>query len=148
MSLQSLMSLLSLAVVLSFTTPAFSQPASDSDVAWIKQHAIPIKTSTAESGFDDLQALKQVIGDARIVSLGESTHGSREIFQMKHRLVEYLASELGFTIFSIEANMPEAYRLNKYVHSGTSAAPCSSSQTDHESEPPAIFRLLEPLCHA
>jgi hypothetical protein len=33
---------------------------------------------------------------------------SREFFQMKHRMLEYLASELGFTIFSIEANMPEA----------------------------------------
>lgn len=118
MSLQSLMSLSSLAIVLSITAPAFSQTATDADVAWIKQHAIPIKTASAESGFDDLQALKNVIGDARIVSLGESTHGSREIFQMKHRLLEYLASELGFTIFSIEANMPEAYRLNKYVHSG------------------------------
>jgi erythromycin esterase-like protein len=34
---------------------------------------------------------------------------------MKHRLTEFLASQLGFTIFSIEANMPEAYRLNDYV---------------------------------
>jgi erythromycin esterase-like protein len=34
---------------------------------------------------------------------------------MKHRLTEFLASELGFAIFSIEANMPEAYRLNDYV---------------------------------
>ena len=38
---------------------------------------------------------------------------------MKHRLIEFLASELRFSIFSIEANMPEAYRLNDYVLHGT-----------------------------
>jgi erythromycin esterase len=38
---------------------------------------------------------------------------------MKHRLVEFLATEMGFTIFSIEANMPEAYKLNDYVLYGT-----------------------------
>lgn len=37
---------------------------------------------------------------------------------MKHRLVEYLASQRGFTLFAIEANMPEAYRLNDYVLEG------------------------------
>lgn len=52
------------------------------------------------------------------MSLGEATHGTREIFQMKHRLTEFLASELGFTIFAIEANMPEAYRVNDYVLHG------------------------------
>jgi erythromycin esterase len=60
-----------------------------------------------------------LIGDARIVSLGEATHGSREIFQLKHRMIEFLASEMGFTIFAIEANMPEAYRVNDYVLNGT-----------------------------
>jgi erythromycin esterase-like protein len=52
------------------------------------------------------------------VSLGEATHGTREFFQLKHRMLEYLATEMGFTIFSIEANMPEAYRLNDYVLKG------------------------------
>jgi erythromycin esterase-like protein len=66
-----------------------------------------------------MQALKSLIGDARIVSLGEATHGTREFFQLKHRLLEFLATEMGFTIFSIEANMPEAYRLNDYVLNGT-----------------------------
>jgi erythromycin esterase len=37
---------------------------------------------------------------------------------MKHRITEYLASEMGFTMFAIEANMPEAYRINDYVLGG------------------------------
>lgn len=88
-------------------------------VEWIAAHAIRLKTPEAGQGFDDMKPLKKIIGNARIVSLGEATHGTREFFQLKHRMLEFLASEMGFTIFSIEANMPEAYRLNDYVLNGT-----------------------------
>jgi len=88
-------------------------------VDWIRGNAVRLTTPQAGHGFDDMQPLKKVIGDARIVSLGEATHGSREFFQLKHRMLEFLATEMGFTIFSIEANMPEAYRLNDYVLNGT-----------------------------
>ncbi|HEX9943884.1 MAG TPA: erythromycin esterase family protein [Thermoanaerobaculia bacterium] len=93
-------------------------PPSRQAVAWLRSEAIPFTTVEAENGFDDLQPLKRLIGGARIVALGEQTHGTREFFQMKHRLVEFLASEMGFTLFSIEANMPEAYRVNDYILSG------------------------------
>lgn len=86
--------------------------------AWIKANAIEFKTSEAESGLDDLARLRDVVGDARIVSLGEPTHGTREAFQMKHRLLEFLVSEMGFSIFSIEASTPESYALNDYVLEG------------------------------
>lgn len=92
-----------------------NQPVAD----WIRAHAIRLTTVEARHGFADLQPLEPVIGSARIVSLGEATHGSREFFQLKHRMLEFLATEMGFTIFSIEANMPEAYRLNDYVLNGT-----------------------------
>lgn len=87
-------------------------------VEWIAAHAVRLKTPEAGHGFADMQPLKKIIGDARIVSLGEATHGTREFFQLKHRMLEFLATEMGFTIFSIEANMPEAYRLNDFVLNG------------------------------
>jgi erythromycin esterase len=86
--------------------------------AWLNKNNIPIKTVKAESGLEDLKPLNTIIGDARIVELGECTHGSSEIFSMKHRMLEYLVKEKGFTIFSIEANMPEAYALNQYILEG------------------------------
>ncbi|MGH7555565.1 MAG: erythromycin esterase family protein [Longimicrobiales bacterium] len=85
---------------------------------WVRSTAIRLRTVEAGHGFADLQPLKPVVGNARIVSLGEATHGTREFFQLKHRLLEFLATEMGFTIFSIEANLPEAYRLNDYVLRG------------------------------
>jgi erythromycin esterase-like protein len=98
--------------------PDRDQANADTARNWLRASAIRLSTVEAGHGFTDMQPLKKVIGDARIVSLGEATHGSREFFQLKHRMLEFLASEMGFTIFSIEANMPEAYRLNDYVLKG------------------------------
>lgn len=94
-----------------------SSPAPDR-VEWVRSRSFPFATCEAGNGFEDLQPLKQLIGDARIVALGEGTHGTREFFQTKHRLMEFLATEMGFTIFSIEANMPEAYAVDGFVSHG------------------------------
>ena len=88
-------------------------------VTWIRDHAIPIKTPEAGHGFEDMQPMKKLVGDARIVALGESTHGTREFFQFKHRMLEFLATEMGFTVFGIEANWPESLAVNDYVLNGT-----------------------------
>ena len=85
---------------------------------WLKANAVPFATDRAGHGFDDLKPLKAAIGEAHIVSLGEATHGTAEFFRMKHRLTEFLASEMGFTVFAIEASTPEAFRLNDYVLHG------------------------------
>lgn len=87
-------------------------------IAWVSEHAIPLSTVKPEHGFADLQPLVDVVGDARIVALGEATHGTREFFQLKHRMLEFLVSEMGFTVFAIEAPMSEAFSINEYVLTG------------------------------
>ncbi|MBI3659352.1 erythromycin esterase family protein [Candidatus Acetothermia bacterium] len=99
--------------------PASSNTNVSQDItSWINQHAIPFKTSKPGSSFEDLMPLKQIIGDARIVALGEATHGTHEFFEMKHRLVEFLVQEMGFNVFAIEATWPESNLVNDYVHTG------------------------------
>jgi len=93
-------------------------PSLDAAAAWVKTNAVAFTTPVAGSGFDDIAGLGAMVGDARVVSLGEPTHGTREAFQMKHRLLEYLVEKKGFSIFSIEASMPEAFALNEYVIDG------------------------------
>lgn len=87
-------------------------------VAWLKRQAFAVATPEAGRGFQDLAPLGALIGEARVVALGEATHGTREFFQMKHRVLEYLVSELGFTVFAIEAFYPESLAVNDYVLSG------------------------------
>lgn len=93
-------------------------PETSEVVRWIADHAVALDAVEAGNGFDDLDGLFDSIGDARIVSLGEATHGSREFFQMKHRMLEYLVSELDFNVFAIEANWPESLAVNRYVLTG------------------------------
>jgi erythromycin esterase len=92
--------------------------ASTKELNWLRNNAIKIKTVEAGNGFDDLQPLKKIIGNSRIVGLGENTHGTSEVFRMKHRLVEFLIEDMGYSVFAIEANLPEAYRINDYVLNG------------------------------
>jgi erythromycin esterase len=49
---------------------------------------------------------------------GETTHGTREFFQFKHRLLEFLVTEMDFTGFTIEASFSACQPINDYVHYG------------------------------
>jgi hypothetical protein len=62
-----------------------------------------LTTVEAGHGFDDMMPIARIVGDARVVALGETTHGTREFFQLKHRMIEFLTTQIGFTIFTIEA---------------------------------------------
>jgi erythromycin esterase len=87
-------------------------------VEWIRSAAIPLATAEPRHGFKDLEPLRAIIGDARIVSLGEATHGTREFRKLKHRLLEFCVAELGFTMLGIEAPFPESLAVNAYVLDG------------------------------
>jgi erythromycin esterase len=87
-------------------------------VEWLRTSAIPLQTTNPEAELSDLRQLGSVIGNARIVAMGEATHGTREFFQMKHRMLEFLVEKMGFTVFAIEANWPESLAVNDYVLNG------------------------------
>lgn len=87
-------------------------------VTWVRSHAVPLKTAEPGAPLDDLRPLRPLIGDARIVALGEATHGTREFFQLKHRMLEFLVREMGFTLFAIEASAPDTVAVNDYVLHG------------------------------
>ena len=86
--------------------------------AWIRRHAQPIETCAPREDAHDLAGLRRIVGASRIVALGDGTLGTREFFQLKHRIIDYLATEMGFTTVAIDANLPEAWKLNDYVVDG------------------------------
>ncbi len=87
-------------------------------VEWLRTSAIPLKTTNPEAELSDISQLGSVVGNARIVAMGEATHGTREFFLMKHRMLEFLVEKTGFTVFAIEANWPESLAVNDYVLNG------------------------------
>jgi erythromycin esterase len=103
---------------IAITMPVLAPPPQEV-VDWIGAHAIPLATAEAGNGLDDIAPIARLIGKARVVALGEATHGTREFFQLKHRVLEYLVAKQGFTVFAIEANQPECRAINEYVLHGT-----------------------------
>jgi erythromycin esterase-like protein/predicted phosphoribosyltransferase len=65
-------------------------------------------------------ALIEGIGDARVVLLGEATHGTHEFYRERAFITRRLITEKGFNAVAVEADWPDAYRINRYV-SGSSA---------------------------
>jgi protein-L-isoaspartate(D-aspartate) O-methyltransferase len=63
----------------------------------------------------DLSSLIDRIGDARVVLLGEATHGTSEFYRMRTRITRELISRRGFNFVAVEADWPDAARINQYV---------------------------------
>lgn len=63
----------------------------------------------------DYDSLLDSIGEARIVCLGEATHGTDEFYRERARITRRLIEEKGFTAVAAEADWPDAYLVNRYV---------------------------------
>jgi protein-L-isoaspartate(D-aspartate) O-methyltransferase len=63
----------------------------------------------------DLGPLLQRVGDARIVLLGEATHGTSEFYRMRERISRLLIERKGFSFVAIEGDWPDAARIDHYV---------------------------------
>ena len=86
--------------------------------AWLSSVAVPLAATQPGAALTDLAPLRSMVGTARIVGMGEGTHGTREFFELKHRVFEFLVREMGFTHFAIEATWSEADDINNYVLTG------------------------------
>ena len=84
------------------------------------QLALPEQIAKHAEQFDDidevsLDALLERIGDARVVLLGEATHGTSEFYRMRSRITQALIERKGFDIVAGEADWPDAARIDHYV---------------------------------
>lgn len=67
----------------------------------------------SDSDYDDVIEL---VGDHQFVLLGEATHGTEEFYRERARLTRRLIEEKGFTVVVFEADWPDAYDLNEFIH--------------------------------
>jgi erythromycin esterase len=93
------------------------QPNAD-PVAWLKQNAITFNTSQPGGSFADLMPVRELVGNARIVALGDAADGTHESWAMQQRLLEFLVQEMGFNTIAIEASGPQAELIDKYIQTG------------------------------
>ncbi len=75
----------------------------------IKERAYQLKSK------GDLQPLYDRIGDARIVMLGEASHGTHEYYTWRAHISKRLIEDKGFTFIAVEGDWPDCYRLNRFI---------------------------------
>jgi erythromycin esterase-like protein len=63
----------------------------------------------------DFDPLLSLVGDARVVLLGEASHGTHDFYRVRAEITKRLIREKGFGAVAVEADWPDAYRVNRYV---------------------------------
>lgn len=69
-----------------------------------------------------LNPLMERIGDARIVLLGEASHGTHEYYLWRASITRRLIEEKGFTLIGVEGDWPDCYQINRYVRQHVNTA--------------------------
>lgn len=69
----------------------------------------------APGGMPPRDVLDDLIGDARVVMIGESSHGTHEFYAARAEITRWLIESKGFNAVAVEADWPDAYRVNRYV---------------------------------
>lgn len=77
--------------------------------------AVRVAARPLNGDSDDYDALLEGIGEARFVLIGEASHGTHEFYRERARMTRRLIEEKGFTAVAVEADWPDAYRVNRYV---------------------------------
>ena len=85
----------------------------------LSKHAVrPIRTLDPDGPLDDLEWLDNVVGKARVVALGESSHYIAENIQLRHRLTRYLVERHGFGAYAMETGFTEGWLVHDWVRTG------------------------------
>src|SRR5919108_939520 len=93
------------------------------DVAALRAHAIPLAGTEPDLAEDDLAPLLERLAGARLVGLGEASHGDHESFQVKRQLIQALVRRQGFTVVIFEKGVAEMDAYDRYVTGTTDASP-------------------------
>ena len=90
---------------------------------------------------DDFDPLLDAIGDRRLI--GEASHGTHEFYEIRAQITRQLIAECGFTAVIVEADWPDAYRVNRYVRGANQDADAKAALSGFERFPQWMWRNRE-----
>ncbi len=108
--------------------------------AIIREMARPLTGSAA-----DYDQLLELIGSAQVVLLGEASHGTHEFYRERARITQRLIQEQGFAAVAVEADWPDAYRVNRWVRGSREDASALEALGEFERFPRWMWRNRDVL---
>jgi erythromycin esterase-like protein len=94
---------------------------------------------------NDYDTLLENIGDARFVLIGEASHGTHEFYRERAKITQRLIAEKGFHGVAVEADWPDAYRVNRYVRDQSDDEDGRSALGDFQRFPVWMWRNMDVL---
>ena len=91
----------------------------------------------------DYDPLMDLVGDARFVLLGEASHGTHDFYHERAQITKRLIEEKGFTAVAVEADWPDAYRVDRYVRGVSHDAYAIDALADFKRFPTWMWRNTE-----
>ena len=104
----------------------------------LRQHLKPLSGAA-----DDYDGLLRLIGPARFALLGEASHGSREFYRERAAITRRLITEKGFTAVAVEADWPDAWRVNRYVRGLSNDPDAAAALSGFQRFPAWMWRNTE-----
>jgi len=102
--------------------------------------AVRIAARRLERAPSDFDPLLERVGDARVVLLGEASHGTHEFYRARAELTRRLITEKGFGLVAVEADWPDAYRVNRWLRGAADDADAEEALRDFERFPTWMWR--------
>jgi erythromycin esterase-like protein len=100
---------------------------------------------TLSGSADDYDALIDAARGVRFVLLGEASHGTHEFYSARAEITKRLITELGFAAVAVEADWPDAYRVNRYVRASDGAKDSVDALVGFERFPQWMWRNADVL---
>jgi erythromycin esterase-like protein len=112
-------------------------PPSSPDPAELVRHVIGAR------GIEDFEPIFELARDCRFVLIGEASHGTHEFYRVRAELTARLISDHGFGGVAVEADWPDAYRVNRYVRLESNDRTAGEALSGFERFPQWMWRNLD-----
>jgi erythromycin esterase-like protein len=94
---------------------------------------------------EDFDPLMEMIGDSHFVLLGEASHGTHEFYRARCEITKRLIREKNFSAIAVEADWPDAYRVNRFVRGANEDAEAVDALGDFKRFPTWMWRNADVL---
>jgi erythromycin esterase-like protein len=105
--------------------------------------ALPGHLQPLQGGERQYDGLLDLIGDARFALLGEASHGTKEFYRERMAVTRRLIAEKNFTAVAVEADWPDAWRVNRYVRGLSDDADADAALSGFKRFPSWMWRNVE-----